>query len=122
MTVQDAMNSKLVTVRDTDSALAGLKVLVSEGLSGAPVVSADSQLVGMVTEFDLLLAIDYVGDAVPISRIMTKDVISVGLTADLEEARKLILDHHFRRLPVVDGARVVGMLSRRDILRIRFRV
>jgi CBS domain-containing protein len=122
MKVKEAISSQLVTVRDTDSALTGLKLLVKEGLSGAPVVSSDSRLVGMVTEFDLLLAIDYVGETIPISRVMTRDVTSVRPDTDLEEARKVILDHHYRRLPVVDGERVIGVLSRRDILRVRFGV
>ena len=120
MKVQEAIGSQLVTVRESDSALAGLQMLVKEGLSGAPVVSSDSRLVGMVTEFDLLLAIDYVGETTPISRVMSKDVTAVSLDTDLEEARKLILDHHYRRLPVVAGDKVVGVLSRRDILRVRF--
>lgn len=122
MKVKQAISSLLVTVRDTDSALTGLKLLVKEGLSGAPVVSSDSKLVGMVTEFDLLLAIDYVGEAIPISRVMTRDVTSVRPDTDLEEARKVILEHHYRRLPVVEGERVIGVLSRRDILRVRFGV
>ncbi len=120
MKVQEAITSQLVTVRDTDSALAGLKLLVKKGLSGAPVVSSDSTLVGMVTEFDLLLAIDYVGESIPISRVMSRDVTSVHPDTDLEQARKLILDHHYRRLPVVDGGKVIGVLSRRDIMRVRF--
>jgi len=122
MKVKEAISSQLVTVRDTDSALTGLKLLVKQGLSGAPVVSSDSRLVGMVTEFDLLLAIDYVGEGIPISRVMTRDVTSVRPDTDLEDARKLILVHHYRRLPVVDSGKVIGVLSRRDILRIRFGV
>ena len=118
MTVREAMGSQLITVRDTDSALAGLKILVQEKVSGAPVVSGDSKLVGMVTEFDLLLAIDYVGDAVPISRVMHSEVIYVSPDATLEEARKVILTH--RRLPVVDDGKVIGVISRRDLLRVRF--
>ena len=54
--------------------LAGLKVLVTEELSGAPVVSKDHHVIGMVTEFDLLLAIDCVGNDFPISRVMHKDI------------------------------------------------
>ena len=61
MTVRDAMNTQVVTVRESDSALDGLKLLVTEGISGAPVVNEDSDLVGVVTEFDLLLAIDLRG-------------------------------------------------------------
>lgn len=120
MTVRDAMSSPVIALRETDSALSGLKVLVKEGISGAPVVSADWRLLGLVTEFDLLLAIDYVGEEVPISRIMTREILSVNPDTDLDEARKLILGQHYRRLPVVDGDKVVGIIARRDILRVRF--
>jgi CBS domain-containing protein len=120
MTVRDAMSSELIVVRETDSALAGLKLLLKEGVGGAPVVSKESRLVGMVTEFDLLLAIDFVGEEVPISRVMHADVISVGPDASLDDARDLMITHHHRRLPVIEGDRVIGILSRRDVLRIRF--
>ncbi len=120
MIVRGAMTSRLVTVRATDSALGGLKLLVQEGISGAPVVSKDSQLVGVVTEFDLLLAIDCVGEEVPISRVMTENVTSVQSDTPLENARKLMLTNNWRRLPVVDNDKLVGVLARRDILRARF--
>ena len=83
MNVKEAMGTPYVTVRDTDSVLTGLKRLVKEGISGAPVVSADSQLMGMVTEFDLLLAIDHVGEDFPISRLMQTRVISVRMCQEL---------------------------------------
>lgn len=120
MTVRDAMTSNVITLRDTDSVFAGLKLLVKEAISGAPVITKDDRLIGMVTEFDLLLAIDYVGEEFPISRVMHKEVISVGPDMDLEEARRVILTHNYRRLPVVQNEKLIGILSRRDILRIRF--
>ena len=120
MTVRDAMTSHVITVRETDSALTGLKVLIKEEISGAPVISKDDRVIGMITEFDLLLAIDHVGENVPISRIMHKEVVSVRPETSLDEARGIILSHDFRRLPVVEDARLVGILSRRDILRIHF--
>ena len=114
------MSTELITLGENDSVLAGLKLLVKEGVSGAPVVSPDSQLIGMVTEFDLLLGVDYVGEAMPVSRVMSRDVVSIGPDAELEEARTLILSHNWRRLPVVQDGTLVGMLSRRDILRVWF--
>jgi len=120
MNVKEAMGTPYVTVRDTDSVLTGLKRLVKEGISGAPVISADSQLMGMVTEFDLLLAIDHVGEDFPISRLMHREVVSIRPEASLEEARELILTHNYRRLPVVENNKVIGVLSRRDLLRVRF--
>ncbi len=120
MTVRDAMNSKVITLRDTDSVLSGLVLLVKEAISGAPVITKDDRLIGMVTEFDLLLAIDCVGEEFPISRVMHKEVIAVRPDLDLEEARRVILTHNYRRLPVVEDDKLIGILSRRDILRIRF--
>ncbi len=120
MTVRDAMNSPVITLRETDSVLAGLKALVQHGINGAPVLSSDARLVGIVTEFDLLLAIDYVGDEVPISRVMHKEVISVQPDTTLDEARHLILDHHYRALPVIENDKVIGVVARRDILRVHF--
>lgn len=120
MIVRDAMNSRVITLRDTDSALSGLKALVQNEISGAPVISSDTRLVGIVTEFDLLLAIDYVGDEVPISRVMHKEVISVRPDTNLDEVRHLILDHHYRVLPVIENDKVIGVVARRDILRVHF--
>jgi CBS domain-containing protein len=120
MTVRDAMTTNVITLRDTDSVLAGLKVLVKEELSGAPVVNKDQHVIGMVTEFDLLLAIDCVGDDFPISRVMHKDVISTAPGTELDDARRMILSHNYRRLPVIENGKLIGILSRRDILRISF--
>jgi len=120
MKVGDAMTSQPITLRDTDSVLSGLKLLVKEEISGAPVLSSDLRLVGMVTEFDLLLAIDCVGEEFPISRVMHREVISIQADASLEEARYLILTHNHRRLPVLQGEKVIGVLTRRDLLRVRF--
>jgi CBS domain-containing protein len=120
MTVRDAMNSEVVALPETESVLDGLKTLVKEELSGAPVISKEDNLIGMVTEFDLLLAIDCVGEEFPISRVMHKEVVTVTPDMDLEQARQTILSHNYRRLPVVQNGKLVGILSRRDILRIRF--
>jgi CBS domain-containing protein len=119
MKVRDAMSPRPIVLHETDSVLAGLKLLVQQSISGAPVVSKDERLVGMVTEFDLLLAVDCVGETFPIARVMHKDVISVQADATLEEARYLILTHNHRRLPVLDGDKLVGVLARRDLLRAR---
>jgi CBS domain-containing protein len=105
MTVRDAMSTKLITLGENESVLSGLKLLVKEGVGGAPVVSKDLRILGMVTEFDLLRGIDYVGEAMPVSRVMSHDVVSIEPDADLEEARKLVLTRNWRRLPVVEGGK-----------------
>ena len=118
MTVRDAMSTEVITLGENDSVMTGIKLLVKEGVSGAPVVSENLRVIGIVTEFDLLLGVDCAGEAMPVSRVMSRDVISIEPDADLEEARKLILTRNWRRLPVVEHGKLVGILSRRDILRV----
>lgn len=58
--------------------------------------------------------------SVPISEIMSKDLITLNPKQSLYEAEKLFNRHNIRHLPVVDNKRLVGMISRTDLLRISF--
>jgi CBS domain-containing membrane protein len=57
---------------------------------------------------------------VPVSTIMTKNVIKLNLTDDLTKAEMLFKKHHIRHIPVVDSNKIIGMLSYTDLLRISF--
>ncbi len=57
---------------------------------------------------------------VPVTTIMTKNVIKLNITDDLTKAEMLFKKHHIRHIPVVNGNRIVGMLSLTDLLRISF--
>jgi len=57
---------------------------------------------------------------VPVSKIMTSNVIKLSLTDDLTKAELLFKKHHIRHIPVVDGNKIIGMLSYTDLLRISF--
>lgn len=57
---------------------------------------------------------------VPISTIMTKDVIKLNLSDNLTKAETLFKKHHIRHIPVVNGNKIIGMLSYTDLLRISF--
>ncbi|MFH1131508.1 MAG: CBS domain-containing protein [Pseudomonadota bacterium] len=118
MKVKDAMSPHLVTVKADDVAIDALKILVRKGVSGAPVIGEGGQLVGLVTEFDLLLALDFVGEGVPVSKIMSSNVVTVEPDTDLEEVRDLLLVNNFRRIPVAKEGKIIGIISRRDILRV----
>lgn len=75
---------------------------------------------GMVTELDLRLAIDQVGEEFPISCVMLKDVVSIRPDATLGQAVSVILKHNYRRLAVIEYDMGIGVLLRRDLLRVRF--
>ncbi|MFM2230657.1 MAG: hypothetical protein RL607_1915 [Bacteroidota bacterium] len=57
---------------------------------------------------------------VPVTQIMTTNVIKLNVTDDLTKAETLFKKHHIRHIPVVNGNRIVGMLSLTDLLRISF--
>lgn len=57
---------------------------------------------------------------VPVSTIMTKDVVKLNITDDLTKAETLFKKHHIRHIPVVSGNKIIGMLSYTDLLRISF--
>jgi CBS domain-containing protein len=98
-----------------------LAALISHHNVGAlPIVDDDGELVGMISERDLVRALALDGHAalaLKASELMTRAVITCRHTASYETARRLMLKHRIRHLPVVDddGA-LVGMLSQRDLV------
>ena len=58
--------------------------------------------------------------SVPVSSIMTKNVVKLNLSDDLTKAEVLFKKHHIRHIPVVNGNIIIGMLSYTDLLRISF--
>lgn len=57
---------------------------------------------------------------VPVSTIMTKNVVKINLSDSLTKAESLFKKHHIRHIPVVEGNKIIGMLSYTDLLRISF--
>ena len=56
----------------------------------------------------------------PVSKIMTRNVITLNSADNLEKAERLFKKHHIRHIPVVTGSKIIGMLSYTDLLRISF--
>jgi CBS domain-containing protein len=85
---------------------------------GALLVVEDDRLIGIVTDRDIVLR--GVARNVPpdgrIDALMTTEVITIPSGVDVERAYELFRDHAFRRLPVVDGRRLVGLLAVDDLL------
>ena len=85
--------------------------------TGSLLVIEGEELVGIITERDVLKAVAEGTslDQTPISQVMTKDVVSVGPGTSLREAAKVMAERWIRHLPVLDGSKLVGILSQRDL-------
>lgn len=121
---KDVMSKTVVTVRPNTPARAAAAMLVANGFTGAPVVTAEGVLRGMVSEADLLrvaaLSEPGVPDAAPdvtASSVMTPKPMAMRPTDDLADVVALMLEHGIRSVPIVDDGRLVGIVSRRDVLR-----
>jgi len=114
----DAMNREVVSLRPEATVEEAIRILLEREISGAPVVDGDGQLVGIISEFQLLEVL-YSPElkAAALGEFMTRDVMTVGEQALLSDVVSLMIAHRIRRVPVVREGRVVGLLTRRDLLR-----
>ena len=111
MHVRDIMTREVVCARVGDPIQRVAKVLADGGFSGLPVLQ-DETVVGLVSEADILSKTGRTaGD------IMTRGVISVSPDTEVEVVSELLVSRRIRRVPVMEGQRLVGILSRRDIVR-----
>lgn len=120
MTAKDCMNRNLVSVRPDDDVLAAVRVLVDNRISGVPVIDNIGNLLGIITEKDCMaiaLSAGYHGQmGGKVSDYMSHEVTSVDAGTPVVEIAEHFAKRNFRRLPVLESGRVVGIVSRRDVL------
>jgi CBS domain-containing protein len=142
MRAMDVMTSKVVTI-DQDASVSAAAALLSErGISAVPVVDRDSRVIGMVSEGDLLhraetgterrcrswwldmmastnkLAADYVkSHSSKVRDVMTPNVISVTELTPVEDIAILLETRRIKRVPVVRDGRLIGIVSRANLVR-----
>ena len=139
MNVQDVMTADVITVGPEVSVHKAARLMSDHGVSGLPVVDTDGRVLGIVSEADLILrqaaprarrwwhwffadpealARDYQKAAgITVGEIMTRAVVSVSPALAIEAAARILHDRGFRRLPVVRDDRLVGILSRGDLVK-----
>ena len=110
--------SRVVSVRPDQSVLEAIKVLASEDI-GAAIVMTGDRLAGIFSERDYTRKIVLKGrssDTTRVEEIMTANVVVVSPRTRSRECMQLMTEKNIRHLPVVDEGRVIGMVSIRDIV------
>jgi CBS domain-containing protein len=143
LTVKDIMKTEVVTVGPDTSVQELTDLLAENKISGVPVVDANRTVVGIVTDSDVILQdadlhfpyyIPFLDSVIylesfhtfreryrkvfgsKVSEIMSSEVITISPDASIHEAATLMADRKVNRLPVTDKRRLVGLITRSDIV------
>lgn len=115
------MAANLVTLSPDMEILRAIHTLVEKRISGAPVVDAHGNLVGVLSEHDCMrvaLNAGYHGQyGGHVEDFMSRDVRTVEADASILQLAQRFIDDRYRRYPVVENNRLVGQISRHDVLR-----
>ena len=141
MNVGDVMTTGAATVRSDAPLAEAARIMVEHRISGLPVVDASGRLVGVITEGDFLRRPDgersrwisiLMSDASAritakelhdrrVDEAMSRNPISVGIETPIDEVVELMGRHGVKRVPVVQGDRIVGIVSRANLLQAMMR-
>jgi CBS domain-containing protein/rubredoxin len=112
MKVKQIMTTSVISVPEDRTIEDVARLLARYRISGLPVVNQNGQLIGMVTEYDL---ISKKGQTA--ADIMSRGVISVSPETETEEVAHMLTNRRIRRVVVLDGDQLVGVVSRSDLIK-----
>jgi len=109
--VKEVMTRNVITFREDTPIDEIASTLLSKRITGAPVVANEGHVVGIVSETDV-----FSKKGKTARDIMSPRVISVTEETGIDEAARLLIGERIRRVPVIRGGKMVGLLSRSDVL------
>ncbi len=117
---EDAMRCGLLTVGPDTPLYEAMDLIARHHVTGLPVVDGGMNLLGIFTEKDALEAVDHPdASGAAVEMFMTREVVAFHRKARLDQVCACLIDNGFHRVPVLEGTRLVGIISRSDILRHR---
>ena len=119
--IEKYMATDLLTFGPEDDIIQAMRMLLERHLSGAPVLDSDGQMVGVLSQKDCLAIVyntayhqDWGGQ---VEQYMSRKVQHIDADCSILEAAEKFLHSSFRRFPVLRDGRLVGQISRHDIMR-----
>lgn len=123
LTAKDIMTKDVITIRPDIFLDKAIKKLIENKISGMPVVDENEKMIGIISEKDILnFAFCGYLRSTKVKEAMSKDVIYFEPETRIEKIAVAISKNHFRRVPIIKEGKVVGIVSRRDIIRNVFNI
>lgn len=118
------MNTSVITIGPDEDILEAMRMMALNNITGLPVVNDDGALVGIITEKDILVLLcnnlDEAGADREVGKVgdfMTRNIICFHPEDSLNDVAECLSTNNFRRVPILDKGKLVGILSRRDVIR-----
>jgi len=124
--ISDLMSTKLMTVTKKTSLVDAIDIIVKYNITGIPVVDKKNHIVGIISEKDMLSLSfrlqnqEYSSSdsSLTVGDVMTTDVVSYDKDDSLADVCKCLMTSSFRRVPITSNGTLVGLISRKDILKL----
>ncbi len=115
--VKDIMTNRVIGIGPDATIDDAVSLLLDHRVSGLPVVDDEGRLLGVISEIDIIDLV-YKADigASSVRDYMTRDVVTIDAQSSLDDAASIFCETAVRRIPVIQEGRLVGVLSRRDLL------
>ncbi len=120
--VEDYMTRNLVTFKKDQKVIEVMEALIKNKISGAPVVDEKGELVGVISDGDCMKQISEsryynmpIGD-MKIGEFMDSDVTTIDRKVNIFDCANLFYKHNCRRFPIVEDGKLIGQISRKDVL------
>jgi CBS domain-containing protein len=120
MNVKDVMTRDVTACEPSATVKEAAGLMARDDIGPVPVVE-DGRLAGIVTDRDIVIRVVAEGrdpNTTTVGEIATKDIVTVSPDDDLEDALRLLAENQVRRLPAVEGDRLVGIVAQADIARL----
>ncbi len=115
---KDIMKTNVLAVAMDADIYEAIRIMVANNVTGLPVVDGNRLLVGIVTEKDVLTLLYNIEDRPGrVADFMTPTVVAFEQDTDLVAIAESLCKNHFRRVPILDQGKLVGIVSRKDIIR-----
>jgi CBS domain-containing protein len=118
MRIKDIMKKEFLYVKGNDLIEKVLDIMRKSKVNSLPVVDSGGLLVGIVVKADIFRFMIQPGhyDSCPVDWVMSKKVVTISSDSSIKEAAKKLLDNHIVAMPVLEGSKLVGMISIEELL------